>query len=82
MAVTGAAAFPARFTGRPSTSVSTHRHTSSFAAWIVEVAKQATPPLVQSISYGGYETETRSSNVAPEVESLLMHGIGKLLSGN
>ncbi|MDP7049225.1 MAG: hypothetical protein QF721_07220 [Verrucomicrobiota bacterium] len=36
----------------------------------------------RAYSEGGYETEPRSSNVAPEVESLLMHGIGKLLSGN
>ena len=34
----------------------------------------------RAYSEGGYETEPRSSNVAPEVESLLMHGISKLLS--
>jgi hypothetical protein len=28
---------------------------------------------------GGYETEPRSSNVAPEVEPVLMNAIGKLL---
>ena len=36
----------------------------------------------QAYSEGGYETEPRSSNVAPEVESVLMQGIRKLLSGN
>ena len=30
---------------------------------------------------GGYETEPRSSNVAPEVETVLMQGIRKLLAG-
>ena len=30
---------------------------------------------------GGYETEPRSSNVAPEVEKVLMQGIRKLLAG-
>ncbi|GIT05217.1 MAG: hypothetical protein CM1200mP29_06280 [Verrucomicrobiota bacterium] len=33
-------------------------------------------------SEGGYETEPRSSNVAPEVESVMMQAIRKLLSGN
>jgi hypothetical protein len=36
----------------------------------------------RAYSEGGYETEPRSSNVAPEVESVLMQGIRKLLSGN
>jgi len=36
----------------------------------------------RAYSEGGYETEPRSSNVAPNVEALLMHGIRKLLSGN
>ncbi len=36
----------------------------------------------RAYSKGGYETEPRSSNVAPEVESVLMQGIRKLLSGN
>ena len=31
---------------------------------------------------GGYETQPRSSNVGPEVETVLMNGIRKLLSGN
>ncbi len=35
----------------------------------------------RAYSEGGYETEPRSSNVAPVVESVLMHGIRKLLSG-
>jgi hypothetical protein len=33
----------------------------------------------RAYSEGGYETEPRSSNVAPEVESVLMQGIRKLL---
>ena len=33
----------------------------------------------RAYSEGGYETEPRSSNVAPEVESVLMKGIRKLL---
>ena len=36
----------------------------------------------RAYSEGGYETEPRSSNVAPEVESVLMQAIRKLLSGN
>ena len=33
----------------------------------------------RAYSEGGYETEPRSSNVAPEVESVLMQGVRKLL---
>ncbi len=36
----------------------------------------------RAYSEGGYETEPRSSNVAPEVEAVLMQGIRKLLSEN
>ena len=36
----------------------------------------------RAYSEGGYETEPRSSNVAPEVETVLMQGIRKLLSEN
>ena len=36
----------------------------------------------RAYSEGGYETEPRSSNVASGVESVLMKGILKLLSGN
>ncbi len=36
----------------------------------------------RAYSEGGYETEPRSSNVAPEVESVLIQGISKLLLGN
>jgi hypothetical protein len=32
-------------------------------------------------SQGGYETEPRSSNVAPQVEGVLMEGMKKLLGG-
>ena len=35
----------------------------------------------RAYSEGGYETEPRSSKVAPEVESVLIRGIRKLLSG-
>ena len=36
----------------------------------------------RAYSEGGYETQPRSSNVGPEVETVLMNGIRKLLSGN
>ena len=36
----------------------------------------------RAYSEGGYETEPRSSNVAPEVETVLVQGIRKLLSEN
>ena len=36
----------------------------------------------RAYSEGGYETQPRSSNVGPEVETVLMNGSRKLLSGN